>query len=95
MRCYDCVKYEKTYRNFNEIIQCKDGHNKFFESDNCPYYSEKHIIKGYWGTDEGHICQLQCGKCGEYQQMWLGEGFIEGLIFKCSTCGKLNEINAH
>lgn len=98
MKCFDCKKYStiKDHKNSIETPQCGEGHKDYFNTNNnCPYYDEKDIVQGDWGNERsGHVCQIQCGKCGEYQQMWLGHGFVEGLVFKCCKCGKLNEINS-
>lgn len=103
MKCCNCKKREWTYKETDfgkyNISICGENHIEYFEKDiECPYYDEKEVISSFWGShpqDKGHECQIQCAKCGAWQPMWLGNGFVENLTYKCCECGKMNEVNAY
>lgn|SRR5699024_2915824 len=108
MKCCNCKKREWTvkekvigkhnYGTYN-IAVCGENHAEYYEKDvECPYYDEKEVVDSSWGDSqdgEEHNFQIQCGKCGAWQPMWIGNGFIENMTYKCCECGKMNEVNIY
>lgn len=103
MNCRNCKKRKWTYTktNFGEynIAVCEENHIEYFEKDvECPHYDEKEVVDSSWGdfrNGEEHNHQIQCGKCGAWQPIWNGNGFIENMTYKCCECGKMNEVNIY
>ena len=79
MNCRNCKKRKWTCKktNFGEynITVCEENRIEYFEKDvECPHYDEKEVVDSSWGdfrNGEEHNHQIQCGKCGAWQPIWM------------------------